>query len=50
MSALTLAVSLVAPGRPVFKDPIKQRAFKSNVTTSFLAFDPFVAKDLFAFG
>jgi hypothetical protein len=45
-----LAVSFFAPGRPVFQGPIKQGAFKTDVAASFFALDPFVTKDLFAFG
>ena len=45
-----LAVSLDAPGRPVFQGPIKQGTFKTDVVASFLALDPFVTKDLLAFG
>ena len=44
------AVSLDAPGRPVFQGPIKQGTFKTDVVASFLALDPFVTKDLLAFG
>jgi hypothetical protein len=45
-----LAVSLDAPGRPVFQGPIKQGTFKTDVVASFLALDPFVTKNLLAFG
>ena len=45
-----LALSFRAPGRSVFQDPINQGAFKTDVVTSFLALDPFVRKDLLAFG
>src|SRR5271165_6873147 len=44
------AVSLDAPSRPVFQGPIKQGTFKTDVGASFLALDPFVTKDLLAFG
>jgi hypothetical protein len=45
-----LEVSFFAPGRTVFQGPIKQSAFKTDVVASFLALDPFVTKDLLAFG
>ena len=44
------AVSFFAPSRLVFQNPIKQGTFKTYVVTSFLAFNPFVTKDLLAFG
>jgi hypothetical protein len=44
------AVSFFAPSRPVFHNPINQGAFKTYVVASFLAFNPFVTKDLSAFG
>ena len=42
-------MSSFAPGRSVFQDPIDQGTFKIDVAASFLALDPFVTKDLFAF-
>src|ERR1700722_17336169 len=44
------AVSFFAPSRPVFYNPINQGTFKTYVVASFLAFNPFVTKDLSAFG
>jgi len=44
------AVSFFAPSRPVFHNPINQGTFKTYVVASFLAFNPFVTKDLSAFG
>jgi hypothetical protein len=44
------AVSFFAPSRPVFHNPINQCTFKTYVVASFLAFNPFVTKDLSAFG
>jgi hypothetical protein len=38
------------PGPPVFQGPIKQGVFKTDVVAGFLALDPFVTKDLLAFG
>jgi hypothetical protein len=43
-------VSFFAPSRPVFHNPINQGTFKTYVVASFLAFNPFVTKDLSAFG
>ena len=43
------AVSFFAPSRPVFHNPINQCTFKTYVVASFLAFNPFVTKDLLAF-
>jgi hypothetical protein len=44
------AVSFFEPSRPVFHNPINQGPFKTYVVASFLAFNPFVTKDLSAFG
>jgi Uncharacterized protein conserved in bacteria (DUF2255) len=44
------AVSSFAPSRSVFHNPINQGTFKTYVVASFLAFNPFVTKDLLAFG
>jgi hypothetical protein len=38
-----------APSRSVFHNPINQGTFKADVVASFLAFNPFVTKDLLAF-
>jgi hypothetical protein len=44
------ASSILEPDRPVYDDPIHEGAFKTDVAASFLALDPFVTKDLVAFG
>ena len=44
------AAPLIEPSRPVFQNPIEQGAFKTYVVANPLALDPFVTKDLLAFG
>jgi len=33
----------------MFHDPVEEGLFKANIMAGFLAFDPFVAQDLFPF-
>src|SRR5438046_570330 len=40
----------LAPVGAVLDDPVGQRPFKADVVTGFFRFDPFVLKNLFAFG
>jgi hypothetical protein len=44
------AASLIEPSRPVFHNPIEQGTFKTYIVANLLALDPFVTKDLLAFG
>ena len=39
-----------APGFAVFADPIQQGAFKPDVVSQALRFDPFMAENLLPFG
>ncbi|HEY6676239.1 MAG TPA: hypothetical protein VIZ87_05585 [Terrimicrobium sp.] len=42
--------TFVPPSGTVFDDPIQEGAFKADVMTRLLAFDPFMTKDLLPFG
>jgi hypothetical protein len=43
-------LTVFAPGRAVFDDPIRQRLFEADVASGFFRFDPFVPENFFALG
>jgi hypothetical protein len=45
-----IVAAFFAPGRAESDYPIQQGFLEADIVTGFLAFQPFVAKDFFAFG
>ena len=49
LQSVSRVMTGLPPFRAVFDDPIRQRAFESDVVPRFFGFDPFVTQDLLTF-
>jgi len=45
-----LLLACLPPLGAVLNDPVRQRAFKTDIVTSLFRFNPFVAQNLLSFG